>query len=449
MRELGRTFGYAERVKGYFAKTEQLGLAALARDNFFFRNNPGEESVVIVETVNKKGKRVKENKGVPIQYGFEPNWKVHFKPDTPPELFKVMVELLHIYDIEHSCVNNDVMTKIITSNLLEFDKLTDEFTRTQTTRVAGGLMKKEHQRPTLTKRSPLLLKQEMALVNKLLSPFWDDLDALKKDYLALIFEHSFKKLKAIIKGVFDRRWSILTSLGRLTTKRLQEVRVYMESGTELKKSAVSLDTLQNFILNRANSVVSATQELVELVPNGCLLKAVQEGLGKECLGSSDRARQHIANSLSIGYEAEGYIERVNAELPAIEGKEIEHAKEVTLCLKFIRRTPEIVGSVIRHTLYPPRRIEAIPSWAAVGEGLLKKIATLEREEGNFSERVKNDAIAYVSDSEQHCLSAIQDIRTYRARLAAMLHLSVKEKRVRDFYHSPAGQAAVLETVMRL
>jgi hypothetical protein len=306
--ELGKAHAFAQRVKKFFAHTPELGEEALIRDNFFFGNNPSEKTA----------------SGQEVCFDLKRRFIGLFKEDqNAHHLYSVYLSCLSLFELNG--FEEEEINKIIHNHIIKIDDMIRTTFRTEYSKKKGKTVLSAVRKPNLPARSPLFLQAEMNLVHKLLSPFWDSLADLKRDYELRVFECGFASLKKQITDLYQLRWGILSKFAKVTTKRLQAIRK-MTGAEKLKKQEVTDVQLRAFIDTRGAKVFNFQDELADIIPTNGLIKAVG-GLNKGSPTDDSQAKLLIAAECALGYQSIGYklAERPSAESEITKLTQVESA----------------------------------------------------------------------------------------------------------------------------
>jgi len=269
--ELGRTLSFSMCVKAYFANHPSLGAKALVKDNWFYGNNTS-------ESLSEKGRPT-----IPVPYMTPGAWSSQFTSGPAKELFGVLLHVAKGFQLQF--LEAEALDNTIAANIASFDDVMRSFTR----QIGPSIIRKDKKKaitikkaknPVLPRRSPLLINAEGEFIHKLLLPFWDPLDEIKKDYIRWIKSNSFEGLITYIRGVFNNRWSILTKYSTMTTKRLQELRKKSEELKNIRKATVSQQQAERIPKERQHPIDEFYKEITELIPEGAIEFAIGKLLGQ-------------------------------------------------------------------------------------------------------------------------------------------------------------------------
>lgn len=219
--ELGRACSFALIVKNVFAQTEELGLSALTKDNFFFGNNPG-------ETSNKDS----------IPFYIKTKLKSFFdKSEIGNLLFGLINYTAAAVGVSY--LTESEADKIISESIIPIDSLISECYPTILVKK-GKKQQSERRKPNAIRASPLYTKDEMKLIADLTSPIFTELESISKDYVNCVFTSGFAAVRSQIKEVINLRWETLQRFANQTKIRLQDIRKITGEGTIRKASVKPL-----------------------------------------------------------------------------------------------------------------------------------------------------------------------------------------------------------------
>jgi hypothetical protein len=260
-------------------------MQSLELDNFFFGNNPGEET--------DKGQKI----------GFFTKAKFVSQFNNSQEALKLwgvmnyFARLSSLYNM-----NNDDLFKTITYNIRKFENVCKDFTRTVYATKRGKQVVSGYQKANLPKKSPLMLPGESALIESLISYRWDSLSKLQRDWVDWVFADGFDNIIRDLKAIYSVRWQILSKFAKITTKRLQRIRDLIPEKKTAKKANISRDDVLALLRDRRDPLDSFYAEISDIIPSADLIKSVE----KLKLGTPSSEKDAIAmikNSVAAVYAA--------------------------------------------------------------------------------------------------------------------------------------------------
>jgi hypothetical protein len=244
--ELGRTCSYALLIKNVFNKTDELGLGALAKDNYFFGNNPNQ--------LSPKGNKVTFRIKSALRSFFE-----------DPNLGDLILGFLNkvAESVGLSNLTENEQDKMIKDNLIPIDQIITSCYPTVTV-GKGKKTSTKKRKPNPIRSSPLFNKKEMELISALTSPLFSELGFIVKDYESAVFEHGFKDLYDHIKSIINARWETLQRFANRTKIRLQDIRRITGNAT-VRKAGVSQENVHALLKQEPDMSKRLIKELKHIV----------------------------------------------------------------------------------------------------------------------------------------------------------------------------------------
>jgi hypothetical protein len=281
--ELGRTQSHSLCVKAFFNNTSYLGSAALEKDHFYFGNNPGEKTM----------------KNDSINYDLPSRWSSLLTRDSEADgLLTIFNHIANV--IQMNYLPNDNLKSLIDYNVEKFDTIAMKNFQISYSSKKKKNVKTEVKRPNFPKRSPLFLNDEMALLEKLLRPFWTPLTEFKNDYVNWIITMGYNEVINAVTTIYKRRWQILSKFAKVTTKRLQEVRKTGPEAAAYRKSVVDSAHIQKMLEARRLKIETFYSEISSIIPDADLRGSVS-GLHKGKPASDEDARNLILAEIGAVY----------------------------------------------------------------------------------------------------------------------------------------------------
>jgi hypothetical protein len=217
--ELGRAIIHAQIIKRKFA---QISAEQYLRKNAFFFGNED------AETQRKVGYSLKV-----ISSAFS-------SVNGGSYYAEIVKDLIHKVG-DSVFVPKDTLAKYIVG----FKDLLGKFERPVYSIKKGKQVLTGYKRPKKPSRSPVFTKDENDEINALITLLWDSMTSLEKEWsecpiddLSLVYQR--------VEGLINHRWSLLARYAKMTTKRLEAIRVKNEYGTDKKKRDISVDDLKTF-----------------------------------------------------------------------------------------------------------------------------------------------------------------------------------------------------------
>jgi hypothetical protein len=273
--ELGQTHGQCLMVKHLFQDIPTLGLAALVKDNFFFGNASGEKV-----------------KGTQVAYDLAHKLGACWKDDkTAKEVLTLMNRIARA--ITGNNFTPEKLDEIVAHHIVPFDEVVTSFKQALTITKRGKPVNVGSRTPQKPRSSPLLIKGEAELIAKLTSPFWENLDTLRNDWVNVVSSIGFTSAKAKVADIMHARWQILQKFAKMTTKRLQEVRATDPASLKsVHKANITADNVSAMLMARAHPIENFYREVLEIIPPNSLTTAITEGM-KEGMPKSFKDSEHI------------------------------------------------------------------------------------------------------------------------------------------------------------
>jgi hypothetical protein len=275
--ELGRAFAYALKLRGEMIKLGKLDL--LAKNNFYFGNNPEEK-------VDK----------TPIPFGAKQKFIDVFEDpmfgNAMYSVFLYLFEEAGLSQFEEKDYNAS-----FSRHTLRFDEVVSRFYQAVKVTKRGKTIVTGFRKGKKPNPSPLLTKGEYNLIMKIATPMWHDLDQFKDEWSSTVFSTAKSdKILDRLRRLYKSRFEFLQKFGSLTTKRLQEVRAFANNAT-LKKVDITLDMLVNTLKHRSSPGTQFLREVLKLfdsnkwaldefeLNNGIKEKSLTDYIIKEAMAS--------------------------------------------------------------------------------------------------------------------------------------------------------------------
>jgi hypothetical protein len=137
---------------------------------------------------------------------------------------------------------------------------------------------KAPEKPT---QSPLFLREEMAVLMNVISPFWKRDKLSDRDYVSRMIDSSFDEVYRSLQETYNKRWEFLSVFASLTTQRLTELRRVVPLASNIRKRAVNRDLLVQFLVRRSHPEEDLLQEARKLLRTYSQDEGVLDGLKKE------------------------------------------------------------------------------------------------------------------------------------------------------------------------
>jgi hypothetical protein len=248
-RDLGYAYAMALRMKNVYENKKQVDI--LEPNNHFFGNNPGE---VLVLDNRKK-----------IEVGYELKAGIVncFSESSIGEIY--YRALNHFFRcVGWDTTDPDDVDKYEATNLKKFDHVVQVgwqfiFQKKGNKKQLMGVRK-----GVLPNRSSLFTKEEMAILRKCLSPFFESLETLKKNFKDTLTQLGISAVKAMISREYRKRHLILERFSSVTTKRLNEIRKGIDSKS-LKKKDVTTEMVKTLLSARQDPSKDFLEEIRSII----------------------------------------------------------------------------------------------------------------------------------------------------------------------------------------
>jgi len=242
--DFGKACAFALKIRGELVKLEKLEL--IAKNNFYFGNNPGEKVGNTLITYGLKLKMI----------------DIWEDPMVGQAMYGIFLYLFE--QVGLSQFADDVHATTLLKYTLKFDEVVQKFYQPIRTTKRGKTQITGFRKGKKPNPSPLLTKGEYNLIMKVAAPLWTDLDQFKKDWPKSILAPSkAEQLLAPLGRLYKSRFEFLQKFGSLTTKRLQEIRI-SENAANIKKVDVTLTMLHNTLKKRASPGTQFRREVKKL-----------------------------------------------------------------------------------------------------------------------------------------------------------------------------------------
>jgi len=255
--ELGRTIVRAQQLIGCLTHLGH-GVDVLKPSHYFFANNPGE-----VKKIDKVSISVSSCKTQLLGLFAEQE----IAKDLLDMLIKLLRESYRL--IPEDTLYNDLKPNIITyQQVITKYCSTDRIVEPAKGKRKALVVKKVPGKPKL---SPLLLKSEMDLLNKITAPLFgktsfEDMDT--NEWVNTILDRGVRFVRDHLKSIYNERQVYLTRFAKLTTNRLQAIRKTDLTKSMIKKSAVTVTDVHALLLTRADPITAFVSEVQKLDPTG-------------------------------------------------------------------------------------------------------------------------------------------------------------------------------------
>lgn len=273
--ELGRTATFALIVKNEFARIKKLGVNALAKDNFYFGNNP-------MEVSNK----------VAVPFYMKTALRSYFDDPRVGDLIFGIVNYT-ASQIGFDNLTEDAVDKAINDNLMPADHLITSCYPSIVIRQNRRVERKQR-KPNSIRSSPLYTAEEMELIKSYTSVIYDDMSDLQGPrYVNAIFSDGFDAIASQVRRIIQTRSETLQRFANRTKIRLQMIRKITGEHT-LRKAKVTRDHLNRLLADMVDPVSSLVNDISHIVGESRLTSAVAY-FEKRKISNYILAREYLYN----------------------------------------------------------------------------------------------------------------------------------------------------------
>jgi hypothetical protein len=243
--ELGRACSFALIVKSVFASTDELGLGALCKDNFFYGNNPGEKS---------------NNSSVPFYIKMK--LRSFFEESSVGDLLYGIINYTAA-TVGVSYLTEAEADKVISESIIPIDQLINECYPVLLVKK-GKKQQTTVRKPNPIRTSPLFTKDEMKIITDLTSSIFTDLASITADYENCVLTSGFASVHKQIKEIINLRWETLQRFANQTKFRLQDIRK-ITGEDKIRKASVKplhVEALLNATPNVGERLISELKHIL-------------------------------------------------------------------------------------------------------------------------------------------------------------------------------------------
>jgi hypothetical protein len=309
--DLGMTCGHALNVLHYFADTPELGQTALARDNFFFGNNPTE----------------KTSKNISVGFYTKIKFITQFTEAAEGQrLWSVINYFSKIIGLTY--YDPEEINAVVEYHLRKFEDVCASFTHITYTSKKGKKVETGQKKANLPKKSPLLLNEESVIIDKLLSYKWESLANLAKDWIGFVMAEGFATIMEHLSQIYQSRWILLAKYAKMTTKRLQRIRELIPDKRTAKKAAITRDNVLVLLRDRQAPVDQFYREIVDIIPEKDLIRAASELKQGKAINNMN-AEIQIKKEITAMYAALNFqsVRHLVETLVSVENRNMEELKQ--------------------------------------------------------------------------------------------------------------------------
>jgi hypothetical protein len=317
--ELGRTCGFALRVKHEFSLSERFGYGteSLLRNQFYFGNDPGDKI---------------ENTNLTKPY-FIRDWlgRIIRSEDKPLiEIFMSLISTLGLSAID----SDDEYHKLMSRYVVTYDSFVKKhYTPIFQKKRGGNEVLVGYSKPNKPGVSPCLTTAENTFIRRILTPVFEELDDFSKDVAGFIKKYGYQACKDKVSEVYKLRKQIRKRFADVTTKRLQGIRKMLKNAN-LKKKDVTAENVMSFLKEIENPVRYFTDQIVYILGSittieKCVLGAFEND--KKFASSEDSVKDILSYEVHVMYtDAKIYSLPKELQKQLVEKKDFEKLFEMGL-----------------------------------------------------------------------------------------------------------------------
>lgn len=250
--ETGRTIARAQQTIGLFTSIDWLGQEALKRSQRWFGNNPN-------ETEGKGRAKVK------VDYVGRDFSHFFVESEWASQLAHLLGQLLRK---SHTLLSGEVVEHIINENILSWSECVSHFSTIHVAkdkRRSKGEDEKQERIPRKPRQNALLLKEEMDLLDRIITPLFKSREvADKQAFLEIVKSSGFTAIRRELRTSATERAEFLQKFASLTTKRLNEVRKNLTESKSKRKRDVTSDDVTTTLRRRETPVREFALEIQSL-----------------------------------------------------------------------------------------------------------------------------------------------------------------------------------------
>jgi len=241
-------------------------LASLAKDQYFFGNNPNE----------------KENK---TTVPFCVKTKLH-SAFTQSEIGEAIFKMLNkAARLASNYLTDEELKKSIIENLDPISHVISKNYHSEDVHVGKRILKKVR-KPNPIKASPLMLKEEINLLKRLSSSVFSDLKTFSESYYDQVMTIGHSAISQRISEIIKHRWELLAQFANVTKKRLQDIRKITGKST-LKKADTSREEVELFLKQVADVNFRFHSEILQIIPISYLRRSIEKEYKIICKSDQD------------------------------------------------------------------------------------------------------------------------------------------------------------------
>jgi len=248
--ELGRSIARGQQIVRIFS-SGSLGQDALTPNHFFFGNNPGEK---------------KEN--IKVTYFAKEMGNLFEETDYAEDLRKMLITLLRE---SAAFLTDDQKDQMVKEYLITRDLLINKYCAAKKIETIGSgkrkMQVKVRRLPHKPRASPLLTKNEAAIISQLSSNVFTQPSSQEKDdWFEFVTQNTFSKVRSRLREDYVTRSNFLEKYAQLTTSRLGEFKRSHPTQKQKKKREFSSQELETLLSKRTDPYYLFSVELSKIDP---------------------------------------------------------------------------------------------------------------------------------------------------------------------------------------
>jgi hypothetical protein len=377
--ELGRTLSFSLIVKNVFEQTDELGVLALDKDNFFFGNNDGEVS-----------------NGMKVPFFIKTKLRSFF---DDPRLGDLVYGIINntASSVGFKFLTEEEQDKVISDHLLPVDKLiTSCYPVTISKRGRQEIRKTR--KPNPIRSSPLYTKDEIAMISLLTSYIFKEFEVLSKDYEFQVLSTGFAAIESQIRETIRLRWETLQRFANRTKLRLQAIRPMVNNPT-LKKASVAPNHVDQLLESYHNPATHLVSDIKHILGGASLRDAISSAYKKNFDSEQDASRFLYIEVLDM-------YKRTCPKHPHIASLTSVPLVRNPTEMDFVKSTEDFIklqstmGNLKKQSLGFTKiqsfklfgRTKQIEGLLKMAEGLLTSLKTIPEESADIALRLSSDGL---------------------------------------------------------
>jgi hypothetical protein len=205
------------------------------------------------------------------------------------EIFKsakecsVFLSILNLIatELKLNQLDSEELDRTLEYNLTTFDQVAQRYFKPKTVLVRGKYQVVGYKRPNQPRVSPVLLKEENQLIEKLLSFKWRSLEHFKVNWTSLVYNLGFDAVCAKIGVIYNTRWRALERYASFTTKRLNGLRKANPDKARFKKSQFTREDIVKYLKTLEKPIDKLMDDLKTLIASSDWKTAIEKASGKQ------------------------------------------------------------------------------------------------------------------------------------------------------------------------